>query len=342
MKHDSQQFPNMPVQEILPQGFYTRPACQQDLSAVVDLIRSYEILLLGECGLTDEEFETEWRRPGFELERDSWVTLAPQDGQADLVVGYQDLFNRWEHALLQGDGYVRPGYWGLGIGTVQLRLAEQRARLHAHHAPPGKAVLVRNGVPGADQPACQLHENEGYQAVRRFYQMGIHLHAPPPEPVWPEGLQVRAFVSGQDDQRAFAALEEAFRDHWSYTPWNFEIWRERNAAESELESSLSTLAFEDGQVAGGAMCAFREGHGWVSQLAVRRPWRRQGLGLALLRHSFDLFYRRGIREVRLGVDAANPTGATRLYEKAGMDVVFEAVMYEKEIRSGEKPAGQSS
>jgi len=36
----------------------------------------------------------------------------------------------------------------------------------------------------------------------------------------------------------------------------------------------------------------------------------------------------------LGVDASNPTGATRLYQKVGMQVTVEDVVYEKELRPG--------
>jgi ribosomal protein S18 acetylase RimI-like enzyme len=54
---------------------------------------------------------------------------------------------------------------------------------------------------------------------------------------------------------------------------------------------------------------------------VRRPWRRRGLGLALLRRAFGEFQRRGERLVQLGVDAASPTGATRLYERVGMRTI---------------------
>jgi hypothetical protein len=35
------------------------------------------------------------------------------------------------------------------------------------------------------------------------------------------------------------------------------------------------------------------------------------------------------------VDAANPTGATRLYERAGMRVASEIIRYEKELRPGQ-------
>jgi mycothiol synthase len=67
---------------------------------------------------------------------------------------------------------------------------------------------------------------------------------------------------------------------------------------------------------------------------VRRPWRRAGLGLALLRHSFGEFYRRGTYKVVLGVDSQNLTGATRLYERAGMYIELQYDAYEKELRAG--------
>lgn len=76
------------------------------------------------------------------------------------------------------------------------------------------------------------------------------------------------------------------------------------------------------------------GSGWVGTIGVRRPWRKTGLGLALLRHSFGEFYKRGMATIGLGVDASNPTGATRLYQRAGMHVASEFVTYEKELRPG--------
>ena len=61
-------------------------------------------------------------------------------------------------------------------------------------------------------------------------------------------------------------------------------------------------------------------------------WRKRGLGLALLLHTFNEFYQRGDRTVGLGVDAQSLTGATRLYEKAGMHVTRQYDTYEKVIR----------
>ena len=54
-----------------------------------------------------------------------------------------------------------------------------------------------------------------------------------------------------------------------------------------------------------------------------------GLGLALLQHVFGAFYGRGRSTIGLGVDAQSPTGATRLYQRAGMRVTEEYETYEK-------------
>ena len=56
----------------------------------------------------------------------------------------------------------------------------------------------------------------------------------------------------------------------------------------------------------------------MKDLAVRPSWRGRGLGEALLRAAFAEFRRRGVATVGLKVDADNPTGAVRLYERVGM------------------------
>jgi mycothiol synthase len=53
--------------------------------------------------------------------------------------------------------------------------------------------------------------------------------------------------------------------------------------------------------------------------------------MALLHRVFSEFHHRGAPHVGLGVDAENPTGATRLYERAGMRVVSEDILFEKDL-----------
>ena len=54
----------------------------------------------------------------------------------------------------------------------------------------------------------------------------------------------------------------------------------------------------------------------------------------MLHHTFGEFYRRGKERCALGVDATSLTGATRLYEKAGMHVQRKSVSYAKVLRAG--------
>jgi mycothiol synthase len=67
-------------------------------------------------------------------------------------------------------------------------------------------------------------------------------------------------------------------------------------------------------------------------LGTRRPWRRRGLAKALLYASFNEIRARGKPRAVLGVDAENPTGATRLYEGAGMRVLSESAAYRLRVR----------
>ena len=101
--------------------------------------------------------------------------------------------------------------------------------------------------------------------------------------------------------------------------------------DNKHDPALTFIAFESDEVAGVAVNRYRD-IAWVGQLAVRRPWRKRGLGLALLLQAFNEFYQRGDRAVGLGVDAQSLTGATRLYEKAGMRVTRQYDTYEKVIR----------
>ena len=80
---------------------------------------------------------------------------------------------------------------------------------------------------------------------------------------------------------------------------------------------------------------------YVDSLGVRRAWRRQGIGLAMLHHAFGVFRRRGKKRVTLHVDAESLTGATRLYERAGMHVEEQNVFYEFVVREGRNLATES-
>jgi GNAT superfamily N-acetyltransferase len=167
--------------------------------------------------------------------------------------------------------------------------------------------------------------------------MEIELDKAPPAPQWPAGIRVRTLYAGQEEHAVFEMIEEAFQDHWGHTPVTFEQWSSWRLNSRGFDPTLWFLTFDGDKLAGAALChIFEDLHmGWVNQLAVRRPWRRRGLGMALLLHAFGEFYRRGHHTIGLGVDSQNLTGATRLYERAGMHVALQHDSYEKELRPGQ-------
>ena len=86
------------------------------------------------------------------------------------------------------------------------------------------------------------------------------------------------------------------------------------------------------EIAVGTICTGDTyGGDFVQALFTRRPWRRQGVGAALLRDCLARFCERGEHSVGLGVDAASDSGAFRLYEGAGMAPALGWVTYEKEF-----------
>jgi len=101
------------------------------------------------------------------------------------------------------------------------------------------------------------------------------------------------------------------------------------------------IAWDGDKIAGYSLSYPRQDIGWVGNLGIRRSWRKRGLGLALLLQSFAAFDERGIHQVGLGVDADHPTGATRLYERAGMEVVQSYITYRKILRPSREISVQS-
>jgi mycothiol synthase len=207
----------------------------------------------------------------------------------------------------------------------------------------------RVGIFSQAEESKKLFENMGYRHIRSSYRMMIEMDGPVPEPAWAEGIRLRTFDPATDAEAAYRAVNESFRDHFGHVDEPFEEGFKRfkhfQLEYEGFDPTLLFLAMDGEEVAGINICraqAYDDPQmGWVGTLGVRRSWRKRGIGLALLRHSFHEFYRRGKRKVGLGVDAENLTGALRLYENAGMHVYQQFDLFEKEVRPGTEISVQS-
>jgi mycothiol synthase len=212
-------------------------------------------------------------------------------------------------------------------GTL-LDWSEKRARALAA----GRPIRMHAGGPEENEILNGELRERGYELVRHFFTMEIDLADEPPQPAWPEGIAVRTLRPG-DERAVYEADMEAFEDHWDFFTVPFEEWREYFMGSSDFDPELVFLAEDGDELAGFSLCWHerRPDTGRISVLGVRRPWRKRGLGTALLLHSFREFRRRGRAKVDLGVDGENLTGAVRLYERAGMHVVRRFDAYRKEL-----------
>ncbi len=312
----------------LEQRFTVRPPVDEDIRAIIELVMALYLL---HYGVADEYAPDDIRDDWSHLNRetDAWAVVAP-DGQLAAYATVTDHgFGR-----IEADGYVHPNFQGQGIGTELVRLMETRARDFIPSAPEHARVVLTNSVLQSDIPAQRIMEDAGFGLARAFWRMAIDLADAPPAPQWPDGVTLRTFIPGQDDRAVFDAVEEAFKDHWDHVPHEFDEWMERTKRES-FDPTLWFLAMDGAEIAGVTLCRLRpDESAWINTVAVRRSWRKRGLGLALLHHAFAEFYRRGIQHAALGVDAQSLTGATRLYERAGMHVSLRIATYQKELRPG--------
>ena len=283
---------------------FSTPAEAADAAAVTEVVGALESSLYGETTFSQSDLEGEWSER--DLERDARVVR--ERGQ-----------------LWEVEGYVYPEALGRGIGTlIAAELEEDATR--------GGARRIQNGVLEADTAARRLLESLGYRPVRVFREMRIELDAPPPAPAWPEGLRVVPFEPECDALEFHAAQQEAFADHWDYTPRDFEAWSRGHLESERFDPALWCVVRAGNEIAAGTICTGDTyGGGFVQALFTRRPWRKQGVGAALLGDAFGRFWERGEHKVGLGVDAASDTGAFRLYERAGVTPALGWVVFEKQL-----------
>ncbi len=323
-----------PTETTLDPEFTLRAVQWSDLNAVAQLI--YDVCEADgdtTVAVTPGELENEWKTEGFDLQRDAFLVQA-QDGR---VVGYEEFVNIKDHSHLNADGYVHPKFMGLGIGTALLRKVEARAHEEIPLAASDLRVFLRVTTDSKDKAGKSMFANEGFSIIRHQWRMEIKLNEVPPAPVFPDGIELRPFVREEHALAVWEADNEAFRDHWGSHDVTFEEWWHRKFGKPDFDPTLWMIAWDGDQIAGFSQNRYRMGIGWIGTLGVRRAWRKRGLGLALLTHSFREFHSRGTTTVGLGVDASNPTGATRLYQEAGMYVASEFVTFEKELRPGKMP-----
>jgi mycothiol synthase len=236
------------------------------------------------------------------------------------TVAYARANRERDLANLADESCVHPGARGRGLGAHLLDLAEGWARDRG---------LARIHVHVVNEDGRRLVEARGHRHVRYFWRMEIDLAAEPVAPL--DGPSIRSYRPGADDEALHASHQRAFAEHWEFTPDPLDEWLKWRVQRGDYHPELWRVAADGDQIAGAALCFGERHQGWVLDLFVAPGSRRAGLGLALLQSGFRALWRRGHTHVGLEVDSENETGATRLYERAGMHVTRRYATYEKSL-----------
>ena len=294
-----------------------RPAREKDVEAAAELLNEHSRRLHDTDDVTPADLLLYWTSPDVELGRD--ILLAEN---SDGLVGYADL------------GVYGGSVWLDVRGTdpealpALLEAIEERAAAKE----PDKALWGYTSA--EDAPLVDLYESSGYRRARHSFRMQIAIEPGQPAPDWPSGFTVRT-MRESEERRVYEAQMASFADTWMFARDPYESWLHWMVEEPLFDCSLWFLAEQDGDLAGIILSRAPEnepGLGWIRILGVLPEYRQRGLGQALLKHAFAEFASRGFKAVGLGVDAENPTGAVRVYERAGMHVERTNLIFEKSER----------
>ncbi|MBU6998338.1 MAG: GNAT family N-acetyltransferase [Theionarchaea archaeon] len=171
----------------------------------------------------------------------------------------------------------------------------------------------------------------------RVYQPpdGIHLEHRPIQEITDEELTI--FVETYND---------AFSEHYNFSPMTVQrLQRSKNTNE---RSARVTFAKDDSKTIGlctyGARLSGRREEnakaGMVGLLGVSEPYRRKGIGRAMISHAMKWLSQEGMATICLSVDAENPH-ALDLYTSSGFETMREDIVYRKELANSENRAHMS-
>jgi ribosomal protein S18 acetylase RimI-like enzyme len=274
-------------------GVVVRPAGMSDVPAAFAVSAAFAEALHGQADTTIEHLRMAWDYGH------AWVALDAEErviGYATLEDGYVEV---WPHPAAGPD-----------VAEALLDAAGRRG---------GPMETI---VPAAAEGLVALFRGRGWAQTREVLRMQADVADRPAAPAWPPAVGVRTYEP-DDAQAVHALLEAAFAEGAEEVP-PFARWHPWMTNDPSFDAGVWFLAEAGDELAGVCLC-WREG--WIKDLAVRPALRGRGLGEALLRHALTAFHERGLGTVGLKVDADNPTGAVRLYERAGMTLDRRYLMF---------------
>jgi ribosomal protein S18 acetylase RimI-like enzyme len=241
-----------------------------------------------------------------------------------------------EHIALL-DGHVHIRHRNRGLGGYLLSWLEGRARQEFSRPRDAESPSDRDSLPLLLRMSCAAHQSDrialfeqyGFQAARYSYTMQRDLQEPIPDLPLPSGVQIHRWDPALD-LAVMDAFNLAFQGHWGVPVMTPDLWRVFFTG-AQFRPDLSCVALAGDEVVAFCINWVVDGNGWIEAVGVVPGWRGGGIASALLAHSLRQFQQAGLEQAALDVDADNPTGALRLYQKLGFSRVKEEIHFVKQL-----------
>jgi ribosomal protein S18 acetylase RimI-like enzyme len=321
-----------------------RPFTEADYPAVASLFIQHDMEFIGDTNFSEEMLRASWAsQPNFDPTKS--VAIAQADDGT--VVGAAIIYMNQPIPVRPNLFAMALPDWAETVITSLLEWAIEEAKTVFERVPAHARVVFQAANHSKNTRTADRFKARGLTTNRAFYTMLIRFEGQSlPTPVLPEGIKLVTFAEHPSIEDFARAVRDGFADHRGAsadTPWSYHLERmQKMTEEPHFDPTLFWLAqdAETGELAG--VCnsfsqseEFRE-TGYIQQLAVLPNFRRRGLALALLHVAFNEHFKRGLKGVSLGVDAASLTNAVALYERAGMSIAAQYDAYELELRPGEE------
>lgn len=310
-------------------------AGESDLTAIADLMNTCEELDRLDEGTSISELQQEFNQPSRDLARD----ICLWEDAGGKLIGFALLSISEPGEVTDGwlSFRVHPEARGGGVEAAVVAWGETRMREVASLR--GASVKLRSGVRTQDADRIAVLESCGFQIARYFCRMARSLWEPIPEPQFPEGFLLRQVSCEQDAEAWVEMFNQSFIDHWNHHDLTVEEFN-YYSAKPDYRNDLDLISVTgDGTFVAFCYCDISQeentrtgrNEGWIGVLGTRRGFRKIGLGRAMLLAGLQRLKSAGVETAILGVDAANPSGALRLYESAGFHKIRDSISYVKDV-----------
>ena len=289
----------------------------------------------------------ELRDPRFTPSGDGLVALDPRggvvaEGAARLEEEPDPTATVTPHREVSLPGTVHPDFRGRGIGAALLAWQEARGRELLAAAASARPGMLTVGTREACAQATALYSAAGFTPERWWLSLERDLARPIPDGPLPAGVTVSP-MRRRFSEPARVALNDAFRDHWGFSPIDRSEWR-RQAVRGGFAPRLSRLAIaghgtrsDPHRVAAFALTEINRREwrlqgscfGYLETIGVVRDWRGRGLSTAVIASALRAYRGRGLTRAVLDVDSDNPSGALGMYERLGFTERDRSVSYLK-------------